>query len=81
MREYSREDIFMGGPGLDGYVFRSEIYCPDCMEEIFQESGPWNWDNFRDSEEVPQPIFFGESDCPVYCARCGEYLYGPKDDV
>lgn len=29
-----------------------------------------------DSDTVPQPIFFGESDCPQHCGDCDEYLYG-----
>jgi hypothetical protein len=35
----------------------------------------------RDSEVMPQPIFFGESDHAQYCADCSEYLYGKDGDA
>ena len=82
----SRQGAVTGGPGLDGYVYNADVYCIDCGREIihsiydgcprgmtgieFPEAG--------DSETVPQPIFFGESDTEQHCAECGTYLYGEE---
>ena len=76
----------MGGPGLDGYVYCSEVYCVPCGEAIYREVATKVAPTltgtedvlFSDSETVPQPIFFGESDYPQHCEKCGEYLYGEE---
>ena len=84
------EEASKGGPGLDGYAFSASVYCPGCGEKIIEEiaddvapklSGTDD-PSFRDSEVVPQPIFFGEADSAMNCEDCGEYLYGenPKED-
>ena len=78
-----------GGPGLDGYAFRADVYCIDCgekiIEEIADEIAPklTGTDDpmFSDSETCPQPIFFGESDYAQHCGDCGEYLYGENEEV
>lgn len=79
--EFIREAT-KGGPGLDGYAYQADVYCVDCGQQIVREIAPYvaadmpDTDNpaFRDSERVPQPIFFGETDRPEYCAQCGEML-------
>lgn len=79
---YSLKDALMGGPGLDGYAFNADTYCVDCGRDIIRKvwpAGGLGWPEFQDSETLPQPIFFGESDGPQHCADCGEYLYGPQD--
>lgn len=91
-REELREELKMGGPGLNGYAYNAAVYCPECGEAIIDElldsnalpihsdDDPastmtgWMWD----TDTVPQPIFFGESDGPEHCDNCGEYLYGPE---
>ena len=73
---YYRHDLFKGGPGLQGYAYRADIYCEDCIKEVFTDEGPWDESEFMDSTIVPQPIFFGEHEEPQHCAQCGEYLYG-----
>lgn len=79
---YGLEDALMSGPGHDGYIYQGDVYCIDCgkaiIEEVFRRRRykPMGWTEFRDSEILPQPIFFGESDSPQHCAQCGEYLYG-----
>lgn len=78
----------LGGPGLDGYAYNADVYCVDCGERIYREIAAKvaptlaGTDDplFSDSETVPQPVFFGESDCAQHCGQCGEYLYGPQDD-
>ena len=79
------KDALLGGPGLDGYAFNADVYCVDCGQEItrrvFGEAPGGEVDDltFQNSESVPQPVFFGESDCAQHCGECGEYLYGPQD--
>jgi len=86
-----REFIFeatKGGPGLDGYAYAADVYCVDCGRKIIREIAPKlapgieDTDDaaFSDSDQVPQPIFFGESDSEEHCADCGEYLYGPMEE-
>ena len=83
---YGLADCLKGGPGLDGYAFRADVYCEDCGEkmarEVFKGGRRVDWTTFCDSEEVPQPIFFGESDSAEHCGECGEHLYGedPEED-
>ena len=77
---YNQKDALMGGPGLDGYAYQADVYCVDCGRDIIRK-GPELIDElaFQDSEETPQPIFFGESDSAQHCAECGEYLYGEDE--
>jgi len=73
----TKSELLLGGPGLDGYVYQGEIYCPDCGSEIIAQGPNVIPDaDMYDSDITPQPIFFGESDSPQYCSQCGEYLYG-----
>lgn len=86
--EFIRE-CTLGGPGLDGYAYNAATFCEDCGEKIVREiagkvahkiadtSDP----SFSDSEQVPQPIFFGESDTAQHCDDCGAYLYGEDVDA
>lgn len=80
------EECLLGGPGLRGYDYQCDVYCEYCADDIvrsiagniapkIESTDDWL---FRDSESVPQPIFFGESDYAQHCAKCGEYLYGPQ---
>jgi hypothetical protein len=77
----TRDDLLLGGPGLDGYAYRSELYCAACGQDIIAGL-PDEIDDVDayDSERVPQPIFFGEHELPQHCAQCGEYLYGGNSD-
>lgn len=80
-------DATLGGPGLDGYSYQADVYCITCGEAICAQlaadrsGAPWDDDEFRDSEILPQPIFFGESDQAEHCADCGEHLYGADPDA
>lgn len=80
---YDVDDALLGGPGLDGYAYRAAVYCVPCGQriarEVFQTAPRVDWATFNDSEQVPQPIFFGESDCAEHCDECGAYLYGPEE--
>ena len=49
------------------------------LGEKIQEPG-WDDSEFEDSEILPQPVFFGESDGEQYCANCEDYLYGGDPD-
>ena len=79
----------LGGPGLDGYAYNADVWCVDCgrkiIRSIAKEIAPMleNTDDWRftSSEHVPQPIFFGESDCKQYCADCDTYLYGESTET
>lgn len=81
---YGVRDCFLGGPGLDGYSYQADVYCETCAkeigEEVFAGDRRFDWIDFCDSDQVPQPIFFGESDCAQHCGACGEYLYGGSAD-
>lgn len=77
----------LGGPGLDGYAYNADVYCVGCGETIYREIADEVAPKltgvedplFSDSETVPQPIFFGESDSAQNCAECGAFLYGPEE--
>jgi len=79
---FTLADALQGGPGLDGYAFQADVYCVPCGQDhvriAFFARPTVDWNTFRDSEEVPQPIFFGESETEQCCADCGEHLYGPE---
>jgi len=87
IQEFVTENL-KGGPGLDGYAYNADVYCVDCGEEITREIAAkvaptlTGTDDplFSDSETVPQPIFFGESDSAQHCGKCGEYLYGEDEE-
>lgn len=87
-REFIREAT-AGGPGLDGYAYQGDTYCIECGELLIFDLGAnviaeiWGTDDplFCDSDTVPQPIFFGESDSGTYCAQCGDLLYGPEEVI
>lgn len=74
----------LGGPGLDGYAYCADVYCPDCGRAIIDDiDAQILGDQYlsRSTEHCPQPIFFGESDTAQHCADCGKYLYGPRDEA
>jgi len=78
---YTLKQALSGGPGLDGYAYNADVYCVDCGQDIVRAvfkaaQTPFDDVRFCDSEELPQPIFFGEADSAQHCAECGEYLYG-----
>ena len=77
-----REELKEDAPGLDAYLYQSEVYCPACGQDVIDElvdrhlilppppgtDSSWT----TDSEHVPQPLFFTETD--ESCARCGEEI-------
>lgn len=76
------KDALLGGPGLDGYAYCADVYCIQCGQErtreVFKEyPNGIEYPLAQDSETVPQPIFYGESDQVEICGDCGELLYGP----
>jgi|SRR6185437_229803 len=76
------KEALIGGPGLDGYAYQAEVYCVDCAESIVCALPyiPLPDDPlYRDSEMLPQPIFFGDSDYAEHCSKCGDYLYGGQE--
>ena len=75
--------LLLGGPGHDGYAYNADVYCVDCGQATIRElyaAGEYKEGDSGDSNEFPQPIFFGESDHEQHCAECGEYLYGESED-
>lgn len=77
------EDLLLGGPGHDGYAYNADVYCVDCGQDIITElfnEGKYADGDSGDSNDHPQPIFFGESDYMQHCASCNEYLYGEDED-
>jgi hypothetical protein len=74
----NKHDMLLGGPGLDGYAYCADVYCILCGHALIRALPREQYDDLdaRDSEQVPQPIFFGESDTVQHCGECGEYLYG-----
>jgi hypothetical protein len=78
----TKGEMLMGGPGLDGYAYQADTYCVDCGREIIRNLDLSTIPEYLhvDTDHVPQPIFFGESDYATHCAECGEYLYGPQEE-
>lgn len=77
-------EALMGGPGLDGYVFEADVYCVECGQQLVRDvleplGGVIEFPDAGDSDTLPQPIFFGESDTAQHCGECSEYLYGGDD--
>jgi len=74
-------DMLLGGSGLDGYAFNADTYCIACGQEIIVSLNLIAIPEYlhSDTDHVPQPIFFGESDQQQYCCECGEYLYGSAE--
>ena len=85
--DFMRENT-LGGPGLDGYAYRADVYCVACGEAITRAIASSmapringiDDPTFQDSEQVPQPIFFGESDSAERCAGCEAFLYGEEEE-
>lgn len=77
---YRLRDAMLGGPGLDGYAYQADVYCKNCggevIREVFHKRPEVDWMTFCDSEEVPQPIFFGEHEEDQHCANCDKRMYG-----
>ena len=77
-------DALSGGPGLDGYAYQADVHCVSCARAIIAEIvASYPACSITDtseipcsSDEIPQPIFFGEHEIAQHCAECGEYLYG-----
>ena len=76
----TKQEAKLGGPGHDGYAYNADVYCVDCGRAIIDSLENWDKLEHDDSNEVPAPIFFGESDCSEHCSDCGEYLYGPVEE-
>lgn len=80
------DECTLGGPGLDGYAFNADVWCTDCAHHILfgmAERGELpdpDSPEFSDSDCIPQPIFFGESDSPQFCSGCGDHLYGEEQE-
>jgi hypothetical protein len=81
-------ESMLGGPGLDGYTYDADVICSDCAENVMRDRArafllehPEGVEDpaWRDSEEWPQPIFFGEADTAQHCGACEVYLYGPEE--
>jgi ribosomal protein S27E len=68
------------GPGHDGFAWQADTYCVECGEHIVKSLTCLNVIDSGDSGQFPQPIFFGESDSEVYCADCGDFMYGENDE-
>ena len=79
------EESTLGGPGLRGYAYRADVYCPVCGEDICADLAPALAPTIGDARDIPtdtdtypQPMFFAESDAAMHCGKCGEYLYGEE---
>lgn len=77
-RYLTKADMLLGGPGLDGYAFCADVYCMACGQEFIRTlpHEQYHETEARDSDIVPQPIFFGEHEVAQHCGDCGEYMYG-----
>jgi hypothetical protein len=78
------DDLLMGGSGHCGYAFNADVWCVECGRDLvrlkWRNGDRPNNATFQDSNEWPQPIFFGESDVAQHCAGCGEHCYGPEEE-
>ena len=66
------------GPGHNGFAFRADTYCVDCGQALVNHLAVIDTIDSGDSNDYPQPIFFGESDSQVFCADCDDFLYGDE---
>jgi hypothetical protein len=56
-------ELLLGGPGHDGYIYNADVYCVDCGQDIIRDQhakGEYKDGDSGDSDDHPQPIFFGE---------------------
>lgn len=71
------------GAEMNTYVYKADIYCPDCAAQIIRglsHSPFWPNSMREDSEHYPQGPFAdggGEADCPQHCGACGLFLENP----
>ena len=75
----TQREALIGGPHLDGYAYRADVYCCSCGRHRIAETVPVQgipWPDAEDTEQAPRPIYFGESEDGQYCADCGVYLFG-----
>jgi hypothetical protein len=79
---HTKDDLLLGGPGLDGYAYQADVYCVPCGQAIIRDLPKDAFDELEtgDTEVVPVPILFGGSDIAEHCGDCGEYLYGGEGD-
>lgn len=78
MTTYTKKDLLLGGPRLDSYAYRAAVYCIACGEDIIRMNPADTFDALTvgDSESIPVPIFFGESEHAQHCDKCGVQCYG-----
>jgi hypothetical protein len=78
----TKDDMKLGGPGLDGYIYNADVLCTACAHAVIDALPRERYTDLEagDSEVVPVPVFFGESDFPQHCGECGMYLYGEAED-
>jgi hypothetical protein len=76
----TREDCFLEHPGLAGYAYKAEVYCPECARGLDFGEGPWDHFDFRNSEKVPQPFTASSLDEPTFCSSCRTRLAGGEGD-
>ena len=79
--ERFREELKQGEPGIQGYLFRSDTYCPSCGQEVIDmllnegKIGPpgpnENTEWTHDSDVVPQPLMFVPPGTET-CTMCGK---------
>lgn len=79
-QENIRAQAKLKGPGFKGYAYCAAMYCGNCGDAIIDSLTlpNSNTPEFLDSEIVPQPAFFAESEFAEHCDQCGAYLYGPN---
>jgi hypothetical protein len=76
-------------PGFRAYAFHAAIWCADCIRTMAENgeldatlaklTGEPEY-MYLDTETLPQPAFFPESNCAEHCDGCGEYLYGEDSE-
>lgn len=76
----TREDCFLHHPGLAGYAYKAQAYCPECARDLDFGEGPWNHFQFRDSDVVPQPFTASSLEEPTFCSSCRTRLDGDAED-
>jgi hypothetical protein len=65
---------------MDAYIYRAELLCTDCAEElkvILSRDNPSRAYDEKDSDWMPQgPVKDGggEADEPQHCQSCGKFL-------
>lgn len=65
---------------MEAYIYKADIYCASCGEDIVHDLKAHKVRDTGDSDEFPQGPYTnggGESDTPQHCCVCDKFLANP----